>query len=157
MLAVLCSLWPGRGVCRRLGWCHPLCAQRQRWMCSGFGMCRCGWVIGHCERPRVKILRWEWDAFICAQGPSSPPSSCPSVPLLLSFTLSLSLKLPVSIFSPCPLINLDTHFQPPCSFAFSPAPFVFLCLPFSHSSDRKVSPFQLSSSYSFIFHLLLYK
>lgn len=91
-LAVLCSLWPGRGVRRRLGWCHPLRAQRQRWMRSWFGMCWCGWVIGHCERPWVKISRWEWDAFICAQGPSTPSSSCCSVPFLLSFILSLSLK-----------------------------------------------------------------
>lgn len=63
MLAVLCSVRPGWGVCRRLGWRHPLCAERQRWMRPGFGMRCCGWVIGHSERPRVKILRWEWDAF----------------------------------------------------------------------------------------------
>jgi len=74
MLAVLCSVQLGRGWCRRFVWCNPVCAERHRWMCSGFGMHGCGWVIGHCERPQVKILRWEWGAFIYTYRPSIPPS-----------------------------------------------------------------------------------
>lgn len=120
MLAVLCSLRPGRGVCRRLGWRHPLCAQRQRWMCSGFGMCWCGWVIGRCERPRVKILRWERDAFI---PPTPPPASLSHSchhSLFLYHLNSLFL-----FFFFCPSYQPWYTF-PACSFAFSPAPFVFL-------------------------------
>lgn len=47
-LTVLCSVRPGGGVRRRLGWRHPLCAQRQRRMRPGFGLRWCGWVIGPC-------------------------------------------------------------------------------------------------------------
>lgn len=142
MLAVLCSLRPGRGVCRRLGWRHPLRAQRQRWMCSGFGMRWCGWVIGRCERPRVKILRWERDAFI---PPTPPPAS-----LFLYHLNSLSP------FFSVPLINPGTHFQP--VLLLSPLlHFGISAIPSFHGSDRKVLPFQLYPSQSFIFHLLLCK
>lgn len=117
MLAVLCSLWPGWGVCRRLAWRHPLCAQRQRWMRSGFGLCRCGWVIGHRERPRVKILRWEC-FYLCSGAIHSPLVVVVLLLLLLCRTPTIihsvyHLIPRLHFLSLSPLINPDTLLQPP--------------------------------------------
>lgn len=72
--------------------------------------------------------------YLCLRAIHPPSSSCTTVPFLLSSTLSLSLKAPVSIFSPC--INLDAHLYPSWSFALSLGAFVFFCCLFPTVRER---------------------